>query len=189
MKFSEQGRHQRHRGAGRPGGRGRGNPMRATSHGRRRGKIFSSEELQIVLLSMIVEKPRHGYDLIREIEARSNGAYTPSPGMVYPILTLFVEMGVAEVVDTSEAKKIFTATKAGEQSVVENADKLKDLMATLTLLADQKDKTDAPSIRRAIGNLKSAISDRLSQENVDKEVIFSVTELIDEAASKIERLN
>src|ERR1700743_940751 len=68
-----------HHGFGRGGfggGQGEGG-------GRRRG-LYDSEELRLVLLSLIAEEPRHGYDLIREIEERTGGEYVPSPGVIYP---------------------------------------------------------------------------------------------------------
>src|SRR3546814_15040463 len=76
-------------GHGGPGGGGRGRGM----HGGRRKRLFDQSELQTLLLALIVETPRHGYDLIREIETLSGGDYAPSPGVVYPALTYMEESG------------------------------------------------------------------------------------------------
>ena len=73
-------------------GHGRGHGHDGGGFGRRRG-LYDSDELRLVLLSLIAEKPRHGYDLIKEIEERSGGAYTPSPGVIYPTLTMLQDMG------------------------------------------------------------------------------------------------
>ncbi|WP_404405284.1 PadR family transcriptional regulator [Pelagibacterium halotolerans] len=156
--------------------------------GRRRRKVFDSKELQLVLLSLIAETPRHGYELIRELEERSNTAYSPSPGMVYPNLTLLTEMGHAEEAETSGARKIFTATEAGRKELADEAERLSELVNRLSMLAERTGRVDAAPVRRALGNLRSAIRGRLSKEGVEDETIFSVAQLIDEVAGKIERL-
>ena len=82
------------RGAGRPGfGRG-GESGPSERQGRRR--MFEGGELRLVMLLLIEQEPRHGYDIIREIEARTGGAYAPSPGIIYPTLTLLEETGLIE---------------------------------------------------------------------------------------------
>ena len=64
--------------------------------GGRRARMFDGSELRLMLLKLIADTPRHGYDLIRAIEALTAGAYAPSPGVVYPTLTLLDEMGLIE---------------------------------------------------------------------------------------------
>ena len=59
-------------------------------------RMFESGELRLVLLKLIAEQPRHGYDLIRAIEEMTGGEYAPSPGVVYPTLTLLQDMGLIE---------------------------------------------------------------------------------------------
>src|ERR1700741_3032027 len=99
-----------HRGWGRHGwgdwtGTGGG------TRGRRR--MFDGGELRLVLLKLISEQPRHGYDLIREIEERTGGAYAPSPGVVYPTLTLLEDMGLIDEEKSEGARKLFSITKLG----------------------------------------------------------------------------
>ena len=67
-------------------------------HGRGggRGRMFGSGELRLVLLKLIADEPRHGYDLIRAIEEMTHGDYAPSPGVVYPTLTMLQDMGLIE---------------------------------------------------------------------------------------------
>jgi hypothetical protein len=64
--------------------------------GGRRPRMFDGSELRLVLLRLIADEPRHGYDLIRAIEALTGGAYAPSPGVIYPTITLLDEMGFIE---------------------------------------------------------------------------------------------
>src|SRR3546814_7836503 len=75
-------------------GHGRGGRFRddGDESGRRR-RMFDSGELRLVLLKLIADEPRHGYDLIRQVEELTSGAYAPSPGVIYPTLTLLDDMG------------------------------------------------------------------------------------------------
>ncbi len=163
----------RHMGRGGPGGR--------------RGRLFDTAELQLVLLTLIAETPRHGYDLIKAIEARSGGAYAPSPGMVYPILTLLTDQGLLdELADGS--RKRFAITDAGRTTLAESAAVVADALARLDKLATLTTPTDAAPIRRALRNLHSAVHGRLSVEGADKDLQLNVAAILDDAASRIERL-
>ena len=87
----------RHGGRNGWGGRGRGGFGGGDGEpGGRRGRMFDGGELRLVLLKLIADAPRHGYDLIRQVEELTGGAYAPSPGIVYPTLTLLGDMGLIE---------------------------------------------------------------------------------------------
>lgn len=165
---------------GRPdGGRGRGGERR---------RMFEGGELRLVLLKLIAEQPRHGYDLIREIESLSGGAYAPSPGVVYPTMTLLIDMGLAEEQASEGPRKLLAVTEAGLAHLKDRAEDVETAMARLTALAKFTARTDAAPVRRAMQNLKTALQDRLSQDGVTREIQLEVARLIDEAAGKIERL-
>src|SRR5580704_16826263 len=83
--------------------------------GGRRRRVLDSTELRLVLLKLIADQPRHGYDLIRAIEELTGGFYVPSPGVVYPTLTLLQEMGHIEETPSEGARKAFTVTAAGTE--------------------------------------------------------------------------
>jgi DNA-binding PadR family transcriptional regulator len=164
---------------------GRGGPM---GGGRGRRRMFDGGELRLVLLKLIEEQPRHGYDLIREIEARTGGAYAPSPGVVYPTLTLLADMGLAEEAPAEGGRKQLAITEAGRAHLAERADEVAQAFARLSALADLAGRTDAAPIQRAMRNLQAAIHNRLSQDGVEKTTLLDVAALIDQAASQIERL-
>src|SRR4051812_28811707 len=84
-------------------------------HGRggRARRMFDSGELRLVLLKLIADQPRHGYDLIRAIEEMTGGAYAPSPGVVSPTLTMLQDMGHIEEQATEGARKAFAVTAEG----------------------------------------------------------------------------
>jgi DNA-binding PadR family transcriptional regulator len=78
----------------------------------RAAKMLASGDLQLIILALLSEKPRHGYEIIKAIEEHSSGIYTPSPGMVYPALTYLEEMGFAAS-ETEGSKKLYHITEAG----------------------------------------------------------------------------
>ena len=170
-------------GYGRGFGRGSGD-----GGGGRRSRVFDSAELRLVLLKLIEEQARHGYDLIREIEDRTGGAYAPSPGVIYPTLTLLDDMGLIGETKSDGAKKQFAITEAGSAELVAKAEEVKELFARLSALGAQRAKTDGAPIRRAMGNLRAVLQNRLSGDDVTPDTLHAVAALLDDAAQKIERL-
>ena len=84
--------------------------------GGRRRRILDSNELRLVLLKLIADQPRHGYELIRAIEDLTGGAYVPSAGVVYPTLTLLQDMGHIEEAASAGARKAFAVTAEGSEA-------------------------------------------------------------------------
>lgn len=88
--------------------------------GFRMGRKFAAGDLQLVILALLAEQPRHGYELIKLLEERSGGFYVPSPGVIYPALTYLEETGLAEV-ETEGTKKLYRITESGRKQVEENS--------------------------------------------------------------------
>lgn len=99
-----------HRGGGR-GGRG-GDMFRA-------GRMLGDGDLRLITLALLEEAPRHGYDVIKALEERTSGIYSPSPGVVYPTLTFLEEAGYAASVSEGN-KKVFSITEEGRAHLSEN---------------------------------------------------------------------
>ncbi len=154
----------------------------------RRGRMFDGSELRLVLLKLIADTPRHGYDLIREIEELSGGAYAPSPGVVYPTLTLLDDMGLIEESKAEGAKKQFAATDAGRAHLEERTEEVAALFARLTELGEARARTDSSSVRRAVHNLRSVLWNKFRDGDLSDEQLHDIVALIDEASQKIERL-
>jgi DNA-binding PadR family transcriptional regulator len=182
--------------AGPRGGRfGRGEGPRGWSEDGRgfgpggggRRRMFDGGELRLVLLKLIADKPRHGYDLIRAIEERTGGAYAPSPGIVYPTLTMLSEMGLIEEQVTDGARKQFAITPQGSTHLAEHDAEVVAMLARLDALGAMRERTDAVPIHRALHNLRSVLQSRLG-EGLAKERMHDAAALIDEVAQKIERL-
>ncbi|RIA37142.1 PadR family transcriptional regulator [Hephaestia caeni] len=179
-----------HMGPGRWGDRhgGHGGWGRERGGGRGRRRMFDGGELRLVLLKLIADDARHGYDLIREIEDLTGGAYAPSPGVVYPTLTLLGDMGLIEEQAAEGTRKKFAITDAGRAHLDENVEEVAALMARLAQVGEMRERTDGAPIRRAMGNLRQVLQHRLTRDDVGVETLLDVAAIIDEAAQKIERL-
>ena len=99
--------------------------------GRHRGggrrQMFEAGEMKYVILRLIKEKPRHGYEIIKALEERMSGCYTPSAGTVYPTLQLLEDQGFVKAVDT-DGKKVYHITPEGEKYLEEHRDRLDDIL-------------------------------------------------------------
>ena len=94
---------------------------RRFSRDNRRESPFQKGDLKYVVLDLLKEKPRYGYEIIRNLEEQSQGFYTPSPGVVYPTLQMLEEMGYATSQER-DGKKIYTITEEGIRFLVERKD-------------------------------------------------------------------
>ncbi|TPK92781.1 PadR family transcriptional regulator [Mesorhizobium sp. B2-4-12] len=105
------------------GGRGPGDIFRA-------GRMLADGDLKLITLSLLAEAPRHGYDIIKALEERTSGIYSPSPGVVYPTLTFLEEAGYA--VSSSEGnKKVFSITEAGQAHLADNREMIDSVLEHL----------------------------------------------------------
>lgn len=172
--------------SGRPQGMGRGEGRVGRGGGRRR--LFDGAALKLILLRLIEQQPRHGYDLIRKIEKLSGGIYAPSPGVIYPTLTLLSEMGQIEEVIAEGSRKQFAITTAGSAHLNQNHEVIEQLMERLSRLASDDSTADHTPVMRALDNLASVLRHRLSREGTAMNTAHDAAALIDEAAQKIERL-
>lgn len=157
--------------------------------GRRgRKRMFESGELRLVLLKLIADEPRHGYDLIRAIEDMTGGEYAPSPGVVYPTLTLLQDMGLIEESRDKSARKPFQITAEGREHLEERAAEVEELVERLKELAPDPRAETGPAIGRAIKNLMTALSHRIGRDGLDDELLHEIAAILDEAAQRIERV-
>ena len=165
-------------GAGRGGGGG----------GRRgRRRMFEGGELRLVLLKLIADEPRHGYQLIKAIEELTEGDYAPSPGVVYPTLTLLDDMGLIAEKKSKDAKKVFEATDEGRAHLAENEAEVDELIERLEGHGHKRRHGQRPEIGRAIGNLMTALRNRVAHDGWNEALLEEVIDILDEAAQRIER--
>lgn len=155
-------------------------------HGRRGGgRLFDHGTLRWVLLSLIADKPSHGYELIKAVETKLGGAYSPSPGVIYPSLTLLEEMGALES-EAQGGKKLYSITEAGRALLDENAEVLRGAEATMDKFAARALRPAA--IHDAIGRLRHAVHARLTGETALTEAqVEAIAVAIAAAADTVER--
>jgi DNA-binding PadR family transcriptional regulator len=156
--------------------------------GRRGRRMFESGELRLVLLKLIADEPRHGYDLIRAIEELTGGEYAPSPGVVYPTLTLLQDMGLIEEAPGEGPRKPFQITDEGHKHLEERVEEVEGLFERLRDLAPREGSTAGPAIGRAVKNLMTALRHRIGRDGLDDELLHEIAAILDEAAQRIERV-
>ncbi|MFM7402695.1 MAG: PadR family transcriptional regulator [Erythrobacter sp.] len=154
----------------------------------RRGRMFGQGELRLALLALIAESPRHGYELIKEIEEMTGGAYAPSPGAVYPTLQLLEDEGSIEEAEAEGAKKPFAATEKGREELESRKDEVEGLMRRLGRHAERTTTVRSHDVFRAMGNLGTVLKNRARAGKLDQTTINEIVDMIDEMAKRIERL-
>ena len=148
---------------GTPGGRGMN-----------MGRKLASGDLQLLVLALLADKPRHGYEIIKALEERSKGFYTPSPGMVYPALTYLEEIGYATV-EADGSRKLYHITASGQTQLDENRSMVDAMFAQFDRVGEKMER-----IRRAfaVAEGASAASDNLdSGRRGFKEILQAQREL------------
>lgn len=143
------GRHARH-GGGPAGWDDRFGDGFGGADGFGRGRKFTSEDLQLMLLALLAERPSHGYELIKALDARSNGFYSPSPGMVYPALTYLEELGYVSVTLEGNRKR-YELSPEGRAYLDANRERAELILAKLTHFGRKMDL-----MRRALAGQEPA---------------------------------
>ena len=151
-----------------------------------RGRPFEPGDLRFLVLQLVGEQPRHGYEIIKAIEEALGGAYSPSPGVIYPTLTLLEETGLV----TSEAqgaKKLYSLTDDGRRFLETEA---AGAAAARERFEDARRRFGAgpaPEIVRAMSNLRHAMQVRLDKGPLPPEALAAITAALDRAAGEVER--
>ena len=155
--------------------------------GRERGgrgpRVFAPGDLKLLLLALIAEQPCHGYDLIRQIESMFDGAYSPSPGVIYPNLT-FLEESEMISGDADGGKKRYAITDAGRQSLGEQAVALDGVRMRIEVSKRSLRGHDRPAeIHEAVHNLRHAL--QMHHGRWSPEEILRVRDLLNNTAKAI----
>ena len=197
------GRHGHGRFAG-----GFADDLEGRGHGFRSGRKLSSEDLQLVILALIAEKPRHGYEIIKALDDLSHGFYVPSPGVVYPSLTYLEEVGHAAV-DVEGTRKLYRLTEQGRahldahldsaDATISQIERVGLKMERLREAMAEDDRDDRRGGRRhgrsgrdrdsALGRARAALKSALFDlRDADAEDEARVVEILERAAAEIRAL-
>jgi DNA-binding PadR family transcriptional regulator len=183
------GRHRGHGGRNAEPGWERGHPFGFGGLGRgggRGGRIFGPGDLRLVLLALIKEKPRHGYELIKELEQKFAGEYAPSPGSIYPTLTLLEELGHVRSAAPEGAKRLFEITADGKRFLADNEAALQSAMSRMEMAARAvSGDAPPPDLRHAMHTLKAALM--FHRGGWDEKEVERVRKIIEAAAEEIAR--
>jgi DNA-binding PadR family transcriptional regulator len=165
------------------GGRQHGHGLR----GGRTRRVFDQGDLRYVLLRLIADKPSHGYELIKAIEEKFGGLYSPSPGVIYPTLTLLEELGYIRPDSAEGTRKQFVITAEGTAFLAANQAVVDQIFARMAEATEAYAGGPAPEIRRAMHNLEAALTIRLGRGPLTADQVRGVTAILDRAAGEIEQ--
>jgi DNA-binding PadR family transcriptional regulator len=184
-----------HSGHGWGGRHGRGdgdeNMMRA-------GRMLAQGDLRLIALALIAEQPRHGYEIIKVLEEKTAGWYSPSPGIVYPTLTYLEEAGYVTG-EIEGAKKLYTITAEGRAHLEDNRDFVAAVLARLAAIGervsrmrrrfegedeDRRSGRLSPLVRAAIDNLREVAGQRLAD---DADAEAKLVEVLARAAAELKK--
>jgi DNA-binding PadR family transcriptional regulator len=174
---------------GRGGDAGGGDMMRA-------GRMLAQGDLRLLALALIAEQPRHGYEIIKVLEEKTEDWYSPSPGIVYPTLTYLEEAGYVTA-QTEGAKKLYTITTEGRAHLADNRDFVDAVLERLAAVGrrigrmrrrfgedDRREAGVPPLVRAAIENLREVAAKRL-EDDADAEA--KIVELLARAATELKK--
>jgi DNA-binding PadR family transcriptional regulator len=149
------------------------------------GRFFGHGDLRFVILALLEEQARHGYELIKELEERTGGAYRPSPGVVYPTLAMLEDEGMIRQVEGEAGRKHFEITPEGKAELDRNRAGVEAVFAKM----DEASKSAGPGrprIGRAMLNLGMSIKNRMARP-ITPEELDRIVNMIDDTAAAIER--
>ncbi len=150
-----------------------------------RGRMFDNGDLRLVIMQLLSERPRHGYEIIKVLGERVGGGYMPSPGVVYPTLTLLEELGHAVVSEERAGRRLYDLTEQGRSALAADRSVLHTILARLESGAAAR-SGPPPQVARAMENLTMAVRLRLQSQQADEAQIRAITAAIDAAARAVE---
>jgi DNA-binding PadR family transcriptional regulator len=154
--------------------------------GRRRQQWFESGEVKYVILRLIKEKPRHGYEIMRELEERMSGCYVPSAGTVYPTLQLLEDQGYVRAVET-EGKKVYHITPEGEAFLDEHQDVVEGIFERVRDAVHGFTGGPMAELNQAFARLTGLAYREAWRTGPNDPELRRVVEILKKAADEIER--
>jgi DNA-binding PadR family transcriptional regulator len=150
--------------------------------------MFEQGDLKYVILQLLAEKPRHGYEIIKELSDRSGGAYAPSAGTVYPTLSLLEDLGYARVTMEEGGKKVYAITDEGRRYLEENKGAVEDIFERISQLGANFLGDAMMDVNRAFGRVARATYAAAPWQSRNSELAGKIREILDDAARRIDEL-
>ncbi len=153
-----------------------------------RGRRFDRGDVKYLLLDLLREGPRHGYDMIKEMEKRSGGFYTPSPGSVYPTLQMLEDQGLVTST-TIDGKRTYRLTDAGYTFIEERPERTDDVRERASWAEPGDEGRDTiHSVGRDAGDLARSLRDAIRSRTPDSRQINEIRDVIGETRRRIETI-
>jgi DNA-binding PadR family transcriptional regulator len=165
-----------------------GGGRRGPKGGPGRGRLFEQGDLKYVILRLLEEKPRHGYEVIKELEERFSGAYSPSPGTVYPTLAMLEDMGYARVAQDETGRKIYEITDAGRAYLAEHKETVEDIFERIARFGTGFFSDAMREVHSAFGDVARATYSTASKHSNDSTLIQRIGEILKATARQIEEV-
>jgi len=151
------------------------------------GRFLEHGDLRFVVLALLAEQPRHGYELIKALEDRTGGAYRPSPGVIYPLLSMLEDEGFIRPVEAEGGRKLFEVTEAGKQALEQNRAGVDAVFGRMDE-ASRGSRMGGARVGRAMANLGMALSQRMRRGDLSDEQIDRIVSMIDDSAAAIDKI-
>ena len=163
------------------GGRGRGGPFRG-------GRVFEQGDLKYVILRLLDEKPRHGYEIIKELEDRFGGAYSPSPGTVYPTLTMLEDLGYARATPEEGGRKIYEITPEGRAYLAEHRSTVDDIFERIARFGESFFGAAMMDVNHAFKEVARVVYGTAPRHARDAERLRKIRDVLERAARDVEEI-
>jgi len=150
--------------------------------------MFEQGDLKYVILKLLEEKPRHGYEIIKELEERFRGAYAPSPGTVYPTLTMLEDMGYARGTQEEGGKRIYEITPEGRTYLAENKSTVEDIFERISEFGTSFFGPPMTEVNRAFKDLARATYSMAWHNTADADKIRRIRDALDRAHKEIDEI-
>jgi DNA-binding PadR family transcriptional regulator len=157
--------------------------------GRRRGRVFEQGDLKLVILQLLTEKPRHGYEIIKALEERTGGAYSPSPGVIYPTLTLLEDLGYARAAASEGGRRVYEITQAGREHLDENRATVDEIFQRMSDQWTPGPDNPMMALGSAFGGLTRAAFAAVTRTGTNEARIRKIRDIIEEATRSIDNLD
>ena len=161
---------------------------RGKHHRGRMGRMFEQGDLKYVILRLLEEKPRHGYEIIKELEDRFGGAYSPSPGTVYPTLTMLEDLGYAKAAQDDGGRKVYEITPEGAAYLKEHSATVDSIFERIARFMEGFLDTPMMDVNGAFRRVARATYGPASKHVNDQAKLQRIKEILERTAGELEQL-
>ena len=155
--------------------------------GSRGPKMFEAGALRYIVLQLIAEQPRHGYEIIKDLEQRTGGGYAPSPGVIYPLLAMLEDLGYVVVTQESN-KKLHTITPEGQAFLDENRGFVKAIFARVSRSGRERGPHCGRDIKHSLHALKATVVSKVREQALSEEQLRKIQAILERAADDVQKV-